>query len=86
MTLNELIQGLNKLTQFAGDLPVVIKDAETEAETVLHSIGINVDPSGNAANGSITLNHAPAPAATEPATESAATDQTAEPPAAQAVQ
>jgi hypothetical protein len=63
MTLNELIQGLNKLTQFAGELPVVIKDAETEAETVLHSIGINIDPAGGTANGSISLNHAPAPAA-----------------------
>lgn len=65
MTLTELLSGLQKISQYAGDLPVVIKDIETEAETVFHSIGLQIDPSG-AANGKVTINHAttspPAPA------------------------
>lgn len=76
MKLSELIAGLNKLTQFAGDLPVVIKNVESEAETVLHSIGINIDPSSGTANGSVTINHGTAP---EPAPEPApAADQPAD--------
>lgn len=66
MTLNELIQGLNKITQFAGELPVVIHNAETEAETVLHSIGISIDPAGTA-NGKVTINHGTTPAPAVPA-------------------
>lgn len=62
MTLAELIQGFQKFSQFAGDLPVVIRDVETEAETILHSIGIQVDPSGNA-TGKVTINHAATPPA-----------------------
>lgn len=80
MKLSELIAGLNKLTQFAGDLPVVIKDVESEAETVLHSIGVNIDPTSGTANGSVTINHGTAP---EPAPEPAApADQPAGTPAA----
>lgn len=66
MTLNELIQGLSKLTQVAGELPVIIHDVESETDTVLHSIGINIDP-GGAANGKVTINHAPSNPAPEPA-------------------
>lgn len=61
MTLSELLAGLQKLSQYAGDLPVVIKAVETEAETVFHSIGLQIDPSGNA-NGKVTINHSVTPA------------------------
>ena len=63
MTLTELIQGLQRFTQIAGDLPVIFK-TEGNVETVLHDIGINVNPTAGSATGSVTINHgaaAPAP-------------------------
>lgn len=78
MTLNELIQGLNKITQFAGELPVVIHDAETEAETVLHSIGISIDPAGTA-NGKVTINHGRVPAMPPPSRAIRAATRQADP-------
>ena len=64
MTLTELIQGLQRFTQIAGDLPVIFKTVEGDVETVLHDIGINVNPTAGSATGSVTINHgaaAPAP-------------------------
>lgn len=67
MTLSEFISGLQRFTQIAGDLPVIFKDAETEAETVLHAVGINVDLGSGAAAGSVTVAHGPAAAQLAPA-------------------
>jgi hypothetical protein len=72
MKLSEFIAGLNKFSQLAGDLPVVVSSLEAGAETELHSIGINFDPTGNA-NGKVVLLHGPAQAQPQqpaaPATE-----------------
>ena len=63
MTLSELIAGLQRFTQIAGDLPVIFKTVEGDVETVLHDIGININPTAGSATGSVTINHgAPAPA------------------------
>lgn len=67
MTLSEFISGLQRFTQIAGELPVIFKDAETEAETVLHAVGINVDLGSGAAAGSVTVSHGPAAAQSAPA-------------------
>lgn len=67
MTLNEFISGLQKLSQLAGDLPVIFKDAEHEVETVLHTIGVNIDPTAGSAAGTVTVVHAPAAPVTAPA-------------------
>jgi pyrrolidone-carboxylate peptidase len=79
LTLSEFIAGLQRFTQIAGDLPVVFKDAETEAETVLHAVGINVDLGSGAAAGSVTVSHgktaaqvAPNPDPTQPDTATTA--------------
>ena len=79
MTLTELIQGLQRFTQIAGDLPVIFKTVEGDVETVLHDIGINVNPAAGSATGSVTINHgAPAPAPTPAVVEP---DTTPVPPA-----
>ena len=79
MTLTELIQGLQRFTQIAGDLPVIFKTVEGDVETVLHDIGINVNPTAGTATGTVTINHGVAPAAPAPAT--AEPDSAPAPPA-----
>lgn len=78
MTLSELIAGLQRFTQIAGDLPVIFKAVEGEAETVLHDIGININPTAGSATGSVTINHGVAPVAPAPATDTP--DSTPVPP------
>lgn len=63
MTVSEIIAALSRVQQIAGDLPVVFKEIESDAETVLQSIGVNIDPNSGAAGGSVTLQHSTAPAA-----------------------
>ena len=59
MTVQEVIGLLSKVQSMAGDLPVVFKALEGDAETVLHKIGLEIEPgSGNAA-GTVTVVHGP---------------------------
>ena len=73
MLISELVSALNRVTQLAGDIPVVLKDVETEAETVLLSLGIKIDPAADTASSSVTIEHGPAP---EPVTPAPATEPT----------
>lgn len=63
MTLSEMIALLSRIQQMAGDLPVVFRSPESDAVTVLESIGVNIDPISGAAGGNVTILHAPAPTA-----------------------
>lgn len=60
MTVSELLSVLQRVQQVAGDVPVIVKDLEHDAETVLQSIGLHIDPSGGQAGGSVVLEHATA--------------------------
>lgn len=69
MTLSELIAGLQRFTQIAGDLPVIFRTVEGDIETVLHDIGINVNPTAGSATGSVTINHGAAAPEPTPVTD-----------------
>ena len=79
LKISELVAGLNKVMAAVGDAPVVFKHLEQDAETVLHTIGIELAPSGEASSSVITLKHGDAPAETaaepEPAPESNASTE-----------
>lgn len=67
MTVAEVIGLLSKVQSMAGDLPVVFKAVEGEAETVLHKIGLEIAPGDGTATGTVTVVHGPeAVAAVEP--------------------
>ena len=80
MKLSDLQQLLTKVQTIAGDVEVVLKDAVSEAETVITDLGIHLDPTTAQAGGTLTIEHGvAAPAAAEgPAAEG----QTSEKPAA----
>lgn len=57
MLTSELTAALQKVQQIAGDIPVTLVRVEDEAETVLKSIGIHIDPSSGAVEGGLVLEH-----------------------------
>lgn len=63
MLISELINALGKINQIAGDIPVVLKHVEQEAETELVSLGLHIDPTSGSTGGKITLEHGAAPVA-----------------------
>lgn len=67
MTVAEVIALLSKVQSMAGDLPVVFKAVDGAAETVLHKIGLELEPSSGTAQGTVTVLHGPAPADPAPA-------------------
>lgn len=77
MTLSELQGLLSKVQSIAGDVEIVLKDAVSEAETVITDLGIHLDPTSATAGGTLEVTHGPAPvpAAAEPA----AADPTGDP-------
>jgi len=62
MKVTELIAALQKVQQVAGDVPVVLKDVEGDAETALLSIGVHIDPTSGSPVGGVTLEHGEQPA------------------------
>jgi hypothetical protein len=61
MDVSQLIAALQKVSQLAGDVPVVLKHAESEAETVLQSIGVHINPTTGETSGEAVLEHGDAP-------------------------
>lgn len=80
MKISDLSAMLSKVTQLAGDLEVVLKAAEGEAETVITDLGIHLSPASGTAGSTLTIEHGtPPPAVVEPP---APADPPAEAPAA----
>jgi hypothetical protein len=67
--VSELQGLLSKVQSVAGDVEVILKSAETEAQTVISDLAIHLDPSTGQTGGSLEVTHAPAP---EPVAESKA--------------
>lgn len=78
MTLvSELQQGLSKIQASIGDVEVVLKAAEQEAETVVKSFEVSLSPTGSATGSAVTIVHGtadPAPPTPEPVEPSNAGD------------
>jgi hypothetical protein len=68
MKLSELQSLLGRIQQLAGDVDVVLKAADSEAETVITDLGIHLDATSAAPTSTLTITHgtAPAPAAADP--------------------
>lgn len=67
MNLQALIQALQSLVPLVADAPVILHDLESGAETVLHTIGVDVSVETGQPTGNVTLKHgAPAPAPAPP--------------------
>lgn len=66
MLISELLAALGKVNQLAGDIPIVLKHVESEAETELLSLGLHIDPTSAEVGGSVTLEHGTPPAAPAP--------------------
>lgn len=60
-TLSEIITSFQKLAPIVGDAEVVLQDAESGAKTVIHGLGIDLSPSGEAASAVVTVKHGPEP-------------------------
>lgn len=81
MTLTEVIQAFQKIAPLVGDAEVVLADVESGAKSVIHSLSIDLSPSGEAASTVVTVKHGPE-AAPEPAPEPEPESAPADPPAA----
>ena len=60
MKLSDLQALLTKVQTIAGDVDVVLKAADTEAQTVISDLAIHLDPSTGQAGGTLEVTHAPA--------------------------
>lgn len=81
MKISDLSAVLSRVQQIAGDVDVVFKDAESEAETVINDLGLHLDPSGSSDGGKLTITHGDAPPAPAQEELPAASEGTAEQPA-----
>lgn len=68
MKISELSSALSKVSQIAGDVEVVLRDASTGAETELKTLGLKLDPSTGESGSSVTIEHSAKPS-TPPHTE-----------------
>lgn len=57
MTLQGFIAALQKLVPVVGDADVVLQDAESGAQSVVQSLSIDLDPSGEVASTVVTVKH-----------------------------
>ena len=67
MKISELVAVLGKANQVAGDIPVILHDVESGAETELKKFGIEFNLTGESATSAVTLHHGPVTATPEPA-------------------
>lgn len=69
MKISDLSALLTRVQQIAGDVDVVLKAAEGEAETVISNLGINLKPDASGPAGSLVIEHgeASAPPEADPA-------------------
>lgn len=74
MKLSDLATLLARVQQFAGDVDIVLRDAETEAESVITDLGIHFDPTSGQTGGQLTVTHGQAPAAPPAEPEPAAAE------------
>lgn len=63
MKISDLAALLSKVQQIAGDVDVVLEDAQTEASSVITDLGIHLDPSSGVPGGTLTIQHGQAPPA-----------------------
>jgi hypothetical protein len=57
LTINQLVTTLQKVSAAAGDLPVIFKAVEGDAETFLDSIKVAFSPTGDTAESKAVLSH-----------------------------
>jgi hypothetical protein len=72
MTLSQVIAALQKLTPLVGDAELVLSEVDSGAQTIIHSLSVDVSPTGDATGSTITVKHGASQAPPEPAPESAA--------------
>lgn len=58
MKVSELVGMLQKVSQIVGDVPVVLKELASEAETEIKSLGVTLDSAEGSEGGTVTLQHA----------------------------
>jgi len=71
LTISKLISTLSKVQAAVGDLPVKLKAIEGDAETFLHSVGVELGIDGSSEGSTVTVNHSTTPPA-DPAPETPA--------------
>lgn len=72
MLISELVAALNKINQIAGDIPIVLRHVEQDAETAVTALVLAFDPSGAAPTSKVIVAH-DVPATVVPADVDAAT-------------
>lgn len=60
MNISELVAAFNKVSQVAGDVPVILKDTDTGAETYVHALVLSFDPETGSTDSMVVLAHGPA--------------------------
>lgn len=66
MKISELQGLLSKVQNVVGDAEVILKAAEGGAETVLHTVGIELGASGDPTSQAVTVTHGEPAATPEP--------------------
>lgn len=59
MTISELISALNRVSQVAGDVPVILKSVEGDVETEVKALTLSFDPRSGSTSSQIAVTHAP---------------------------
>jgi hypothetical protein len=65
VNISDVTAALTKVSQLVGDVPVVLRDLETDAETELKSLEVSIDAATGQTSSIVTVTHgppAPAPA------------------------
>jgi hypothetical protein len=66
--ISELTAALNKVSQVAGDVDLVLRQVDADAPTFLHGLLLDFDPVAGAAGSTVTIEHdTEPPAGTDPA-------------------
>lgn len=60
MKVSELSAALAKVQTIAGDAEIVLRDALSDAETVITDLGVKLDLTGGAKDGTLVVGHSAA--------------------------
>jgi hypothetical protein len=67
MTISELISALNRVSQVAGDVPVILRSVEGDVETEVKALTLSFDPRSGSTSSQIAVTHGSPPAPSLPA-------------------
>lgn len=74
MNISELVAVLGKVSQVAGDIPVILHDLEADVQTEVKSLELTFDPHTGSPSSVVSIAHGPAAPAPAPVENNPPTD------------